>query len=202
MDLFPDDAPPPPKVHPGRKVTGRLESLLVGDLAGFETRPVERADMTFEGMAGDGHAGFTRKAGGREPWYPRGTEIRSGRQLSILSTEDLAAVAAELGLDAVDPAVIGGNLVISNVPNLSFLPAGTRLFFEGGASAVVEGQNAPCRYAGKALAERHPGRDDLELAFVAAAKRRRGVVASVERPGTVTAGTAVSVKIPEQWIWA
>ena len=76
MDLFPDDRPEP-RVHPGRKLTARLDLLLVGDLPGFETRAVETAALGFDGMAGDGHAGFTRKAGGREPWYPRGTEIRS-----------------------------------------------------------------------------------------------------------------------------
>lgn len=202
MDLFSGQDDPLPKVRGGRKLAARLDVVLVGDLPGFATRPVERAVLGFEGLAGDGHAGFTRRAGGREPWYPRGTEMRSGRQLSILSAEELVSVAVDLGLDTVDPAALGGNMVISGVPRFSFLPAGTRLFFEGGASVVVEAQNAPCRHAGKALAEMHPGHDGLDLAFVAAAKRRRGVVASVERPGEIAAGTAVTVRIPEQWIWA
>jgi hypothetical protein len=199
LDLF--DAELEPRVYPGRKLTGRLDAVLVGDLPGFETRPVPAADLAFAGMSGDGHAGHTRAAGSREPWYPRDTEIRSGRQLSILSAEELATVAAALGLAALDPAALGANLVLSGLPRLSFLPAGTRLFFETGASVVVEAQNAPCRYAGDALAARHPDAEDLSRRFVAAARRRRGVVASVERPGTVAAGTAVSVRIPEQWIY-
>ena len=61
--------------------------------------------------------------------------------------------------------------------------------------------NGPCRFAGKALAAVNPGRPDLELGFVEAAKRRRGVVASVERAGVVGAGETLSIRVPEQWVW-
>ncbi len=199
MDLFDDAAP---TVVPGRRLTARLVALLVGDGAGFETRPVREIAFRLDGIVGDGHAGFTRRAGGREPWYPRGAEIRSGRQVSVVSDEELSAVAGRLGLSAVDPAVIGANVVLSGVPQLSFLPAGTRMFFPGGATLVVEAKNAPCRLAGKALAERMD-RADLEFAFVEAAKRRRGIVASVERAGDASLdGGEVTLRVPEQWIYA
>ncbi|WP_181703985.1 MOSC domain-containing protein [Chthonobacter albigriseus] len=189
-----------PRLLPGRSIRGEAVDVLIGDGKGFRTRPVAALKLTFQGIAGDGHSGFTRKSGGREPWYPRGTEIRSGRQISIISEEELAAVAAALSLPTVDAGVIGANLVIRGVPRLSFLPAGTRISFESGAVLVVEACNAPCRLAGRALADAHPGRDDLELGFVSAARRKRGVVASVERPGDAAAGR-ITVKIPEQWIW-
>ncbi len=175
-------------------------ALLVGDGPGFETRRVSDLAFGFDGIVGDGHAGLTRKAGGREPWFPRGTEIRSGRQVSIVSEEELAAVARDLGIEAVDPAVIGANLVLAGVPHFSYLPPRTLITFAGGATLVIEAQNAPCRLAGKALADRL-GRADLELAFVAAAKRRRGLVASVERPGRVSDAGEVALRIPEQWIY-
>lgn len=192
---------PDPEVVPVAKPQGRIASVLVGDREGFLTRAVDRVVLDHEGMAGDGHRGFTRASGAREPWYQRGTEIRSGRQLSIVSVEDLAEVAGRLGIDSVDPALIGANLLVEGVPRFSYLPAGTRLFLDGGAVVVVEAMNGPCRYAGKALASAHPGREDIELGFVEAAMRRRGVVASVERAGTVSAGSAVQLRVPEQWIW-
>lgn len=190
-----------PAILPARKAAARLNRVLIGDGAGFSTRAVDRLTLTLAGIAGDRHAGFARPAGGREPWYPRGAEMRSGRQLTVVGEEELAALAAALGLPAVDAATLGANLVLAGLPQLSFLPAGTRLHAPGGAALVVEGQNAPCRHAGRALAARHPGRDDLELAFVAAARRRRGLVASVERPGILEAGTPLSLRLPEQWIY-
>ncbi|BBE72534.1 putative metal-sulfur cluster biosynthesis proteins YuaD [Pleomorphomonas sp. SM30] len=196
-DLF---GTPEPEIVPGRKLAARLEAVLIADGDGFATRPVDRFDLTLEGIAGDHHAGHVRRAGGREPWYPRGTAIRSGRQVSIVSAEDLAEVAAALGLAAVPPEAIGANMVLSGVARLSFLPAGSRLFLAGGAALVVEAQNAPCRDAGAALA-RALGRPELETAFAKAAARRRGLVASVERAGAAEAGTAVSVRVPAQWIW-
>ncbi|MFD1704499.1 MOSC domain-containing protein [Methylopila henanensis] len=195
-DLFGEIA-----IHPGRHIAGRLVDVLATPTPDtFETAPVARLALGFEGVPGDRHAGFVRPSGGREPWYERGTEIRSGRQLSIVSVEDLAEVAAAMELAEVAPAWIGANIVIRDVPRLSFLPTGTRLFFDGGAVVVVEGQNAPCRFAGAAIA-RHTGAASAELGFRAVARRLRGVVASVERPGAIEAGGAVAVKIPEQWIY-
>jgi hypothetical protein len=39
------------------------------------------------------------------------------------------------------------------------------------------------------------------LAFPKAARRGRGLVAWVERPGVVTVGDPVSVRVPEQWLY-
>ena len=55
-------------------------------------------EVTFEGFAGDRHAGLTMASGSRTPQYPRGTEIRNSRQVSCVSQEDLDAVAGALGL--------------------------------------------------------------------------------------------------------
>lgn len=188
-------------VHPGRRLTARLaQTFAVADAGSFETAPVAGLTLTLEGVPGDPHAGFTRRAGPREPWHPRGTEIRSGRQLSIVSVEELAEIAAALGRSAVEAGWIGADLVLEGLPSLSFLPAGTRLFFESGACVVVEAQNAPCRHAGRAIARR-TGQPGDELSFPKIAKRLRGVVASVERAGEVTAGSGVVVRVPEQWLY-
>lgn len=188
-------------IHPGRFLSAKLvATLATTDPDDFETAPTATLELGLDGIDGDRHAGFTRRSGGREPWYPRGTEMRSGRQLSIVSVEELADIAAALRIDAVEPGWIGANLVLSGAPRLSFLPPGARLTFESGAVIVVENQNAPCRFAGKAIG-RHAGLPGAEFAFPKVAKRLRGVVATVERAGAARAGGDVVIRIPEQWIY-
>ncbi|RVC17175.1 MOSC domain-containing protein, partial [Mesorhizobium sp. M7A.F.Ca.CA.004.04.2.1] len=146
---------------------------------------------------------FRCRAGGREPWYPRGTEMRNERQLSIVAADELAVVAQRMGLAEIRPEWIGANLVIEGVPNLSMLPAGTLLFFKGGVTIKIDVQNGPCRIAGRSIAE-NAGMADVEagaLLFPKVAKRLRGVVAWVEKPGTVRVREEISVRVPEQWIY-
>ena len=108
-----------------------------------------------------------------------------------------------MGLADLKPEWIGANLVISGIPRLSMLPGGTLIFFEGGATLKIDGQNAPCRYAGRSIAQ-HVGMADIEagsLLFPRHAKRHRGLVGWVEKPGRIVAGEGISVKVPEQWIY-
>src|SRR5262249_6931024 len=125
------------------------------------------------------------------------------RQLSIVAADELAMAAERMGIAEIRPEWIGANLVISGVPHLSTLPPRTLLFFANGATLKVDGQNEPCRLAGQSVAE-HAGMADVAagaLLFPKAAKRLRGLVAWVEKPGTITPGEAVSVRVPEQWIY-
>lgn len=192
-----------PEVLPGRKLAGRVTETLLAPFDHFETRAVPELRLSFAGIEGDLHAGLTRRAGGREPWYPRGTEMRNARQLSIVAGDELARIAAAMGLRAVEPHWLGANLVIDGVPALSMLPAGTLFFFSGGATLKVDGQNAPCRVAGRAVAgnARMADREAGALLFARVARRLRGLVAWVEKPGTIAPGEAVSVRVPEQWIY-
>ena len=202
LDLFPE-AEKPAEIIPARKLAAKAAALYVAPADHFQTRPVDELLLDFDGIAGDFHAGQTRRSGGREPWYPRGTEMRNERQLSIVAADELAVVAQRMGLAEIRPEWIGANLVIEGVPNLSMLPAGTLLFFKGGVTIKVDAQNGPCRIAGRSIAE-NAGMADVEagaLLFPKAAKRLRGVVAWVEKPGTVKAGEEISVRVPEQWIY-
>ncbi len=193
--------PAEPKVFAPARLPGRTEWLgLVAD-DGLRTAAAERIVMTFEGPAGDRHAGFTRPAGSREPWYPRGSAMRNGRQVTVVSAEDLEAIRLAMDLPRFEAAWIGTTIVVSGIARFSFLPAGTRLVFEGGAVLVVEGQNAPCRYAGREIAAEFPEREGLDLLFPKVARRLRGVVASVEREGTIVPAAALEAKLPEQWIY-
>ncbi|MER9374840.1 MOSC domain-containing protein [Mesorhizobium sp. M7A.F.Ca.US.010.02.1.1] len=202
LDLFPE-AEKPVEIIPARKLAARAAALYVAPADHFQTRPVDELRLGFDGISGDFHAGPTRRSGGREPWYPRGTEIRNERQLSIVAADELAVVAERMGLAEIRPEWIGANLVIEGVPNLSMLPAGTLLFFKGGVTIKVDAQNGPCRIAGRSIAE-NAGLADVEagaLLFPKMAKRLRGVVAWVEKPGTVKTGEEISVRVPEQWIY-
>ncbi|MCF6123732.1 MOSC domain-containing protein [Mesorhizobium sp. M7A.F.Ca.CA.001.07.2.1] len=203
LDLFPE-AEKPIEIIPARKLAAKAAALYVAPADHFQTRPVDELLLDFDGIAGDFHAGPTRRAGGREPWYPRGTEMRNERQLSIVAADELAVVAQRMGLAEIRPEWIGANLVIEGVPNLSMLPAGTLLFFKGGVTIKIDVQNGPCRIAGRSIAE-NAGMADVEagaLLFPKVAKRLRGVVAWVEKPGTVRVREEISVRVPEQWIYS
>jgi len=211
------------EIRPARKLSGSVAEVLKAAGRDFVSRPVDTLEVTFEGIAGDFHAGIARHSGGREPWYPRGTLMRNERQVSILSTGELTLVASNLGLPRVEAGWIGGNLVLEGIPDLSFLPPRTLLFFEGGVTLRVDGYNAPCRLAGGSIA-RHVGASrkggslaaafdetpdseidwtatDMALAFKDAAHMKRGLVAWVEKEGAIRAGESVSVRIWEQWIY-
>jgi hypothetical protein len=189
-------------IHPPFRLAGVVAGLFrTREPRSFETSPVEQLALGFEGIAGDRHGGFTRRSGGREPWYPRGTEMRNERQLSILSPDDLVDIAAGMDVPDVRPEWIGGNILISGIPRLTLLPPRTCLFFAGGVTIRVDGLNVPCRSSGRSVATRYPGREGLDIAFVRAARRSRGLVGWVEKPGTIAAGEAVEARVPEQWIY-
>ena len=97
---------------------------LVRDRAAtLRAEPVEAVELGFEGPLGDSHAGLTRPACTRvRAQHPKGAEIRNTRQISLLSAEDLAAIAATLGLPELDPALIGASLVVEGIPDLTRLP--------------------------------------------------------------------------------
>jgi hypothetical protein len=191
---------------PARRLQVKLAGLFVADGDGFETRPVESVEVDLEGLVvpglrGERHRGHSRGADARTPWYPRGTRIRNSRQISIVSAEELVEIAKRMKIPEVRPEWIGANLVFEGLPDLTAVARGTRLHFPGQACIAVEDENAPCRHAGGAVAARYDGVPGLDLAFVAAARHRRGVVAWIERPGIIKAGDTVEFRIPEQWIY-
>ncbi|TYC67213.1 molybdenum cofactor sulfurase [Stappia sp. BW2] len=198
LELLADDF----RITPAFRTDGKVESVLQTTTAeDFRTSATDALELTFEGISGDRHSGYTRKSGGREPYYPRGTEMCNERQISILSTEELSLIATRMGLPEMKGEWIGGNIILSGIPNLTMVPPRTRLVFEGGAVIRVDGENRPCRFAGAAIAEANPGGEGLDLLFPQKAKRQRGLVGYVEIPGQVTAGETVTAHVPEQWIY-
>jgi hypothetical protein len=173
-------------------ITGRVERVFVArESETLVSARVARATAAFGGFEGDKHAGWTRRADARVPWYPRGTIIRNERQVSIVSSEELARIALALGVSEVRAEWLGANLELSGVAALTLLAPRTRLVFSSGAVLTVEGENMPCRGPGRAI-QRALGIRGIEARFPKAALGLRGVVATVELPGEIAEGDTVS----------
>lgn len=177
--------------------SGQVVGVYLGlDPHSLVTTRADVAQVTWEGFAGDRHAGLTRPSDGRTPHYPRGTEIRNSRQVSIVSAEELAEIAAAMELETVLPEWLGANLLLTGIPRLARMPAGVRLFFASGAVLVSEGENLPCIAPGRVIQAAHPNIPGLAPLFVRAARGRRGIVAWVEKQGHIRVGDEVRLLHP------
>lgn len=184
------------------KIFARIDGLFrTLSPAGFRTAAVDTLALGFDGITGDRHSGLTRLSGGREPWYPRGTEIRNERQISLVSPADLAAIAASLGVPEVRPEWIGANVLVSGIEDFTLLPPRTTLFLSSGATLRIDGLNVPCRQSGRAVAAHYRAHTGLDLAFVKAARYRRGLVGWVEKPGAIAVGDTIKAHVPEHWCY-
>jgi MOSC domain-containing protein YiiM len=162
--------------------------------------PRQALDLTFEGIAGSVHGGRTRASCSRvTSQHPKGTPIANERQLSIISVEEMAEIAAKMGLDSLDPARLGASIVIEGIPDLSHLPPSSRLQAPSGATLVVDMQNRPCILPARSLDTVHPGQGKL---FKPAAEGRRGVTAWVQREGRIALGEELRLHVPDQRAWA
>lgn len=166
----------------------------------LRSEALDTANLSFAGIADECHGGLTRPACVRtKAQYPEGTEIRNVRQLSVLSAEELAAIAADMGLQAIDPSWVGASLVISGISNFTHVPPSSRLQMPSGASIAIDMENRPCVLPGREIEKDHAG---FGAAFKPAAKGRRGVTAWVEREGPVALGDTVTLHVPDQPVWA
>jgi hypothetical protein len=179
-----------------KNLIGKVIGLFLGlSSDSLITTPCEQATVTFTGLEGDKHAGYTRPSDGRTPYYKRGTEIRNDRQVSIVSIEELAEIASAMHLPEVRAEWLGANLCFSGIPKLTFLPPNTRLIFPDSAVLRVSYENNPCTGPGEAMQFNYPERTGLKSLFPKAAIHKRGVVAVVERPGVIRLGDGVKVEL-------
>ncbi len=175
------------------RFTGIAAGVYLGlDPESLVTTPQPQVAVTFAGFEGDRHAGITRKSDSRTPFYPRGIDIRSDRQVSIVSVEELAQIAVAMQLPEVRPEWLGANLLVQGIPSLSQLPPTTRLFFESEVVLVVQAENLPCQYPGKVIQDFY-GQPGLQSLFPKAGMHLRGLVACVERPGTIRQGEKITL---------
>lgn len=160
----------------------------------------ERLSFAFDGVEGEiRHHGFTRPSCSRvTAQHPKGTEIANVRQISIVSAEELAAIAAACDLPRIDPVWLGATIVVAGLPDFSHLPPSSRLQGPDGVTLVVDMQNRPCHLPAREIEADAPGHG---AAFKAGAKGRRGVTAWVERPGVLNLGDTLRLHVPDQRAW-
>ncbi len=177
--------------------------VWLGQACGKSSRRAEaheRLNLGFHGLSGERHEGENRHSCLRvKNLYPTGTEIRNVRQLSILSEEELAQIAAEIELDTLDPGLLGANLILSGIPDFTHVPPSSRLQAPDGATLTIDMENRPCVFPGREIEQDAPGHG---TGFKPAAKGRRGVTAWVERPGELKIGDALTLFVPDQRAWA
>ncbi len=167
--------------------------------ASLRSHPLAEIAVSLEGFEGEAHGGLTRPSCSRVTGlHPKGTEIRNARQIAIVSAEEMAEVAALMGVAAFDPAWSGASIVVEGLPDFSRLPPSSRLQAPDGTTLVVDMENRPCHLPARVVDEDAPG---LGRAFKASAKGRRGVTAWVEREGTLHVGDALTLHVPDQRAW-
>lgn len=183
-------------------VIGRITWLgIVPDrAAALASIPREVLSLTFAGPEGEDHGGLTRPSCSRVlSQYPtRGTEIKNTRQLAVVSAEELAEIAAEIGVAAFDPRWIGATIVIEGIPDFTHVPPSSRLQAPSGATITVDMENRPCVLPGPVINADVPGAGQK---FKTAAKSKRGVTAWVEREGDIALGDEISLHVPDQRAW-
>ena len=175
---------------------GRVVSVHVGEAGNRTKESRPSIEVRLDGINGDKHAGFTRKALEKED-YPTGIELRNDRQWSALSVSEVEIMRTKMNLRELAAGVLGPNLVIDGIDDFSRLPRGTKLTFPSGATLVVEGFNPPCADMGTHIASVYPkdadGKPTQGNMFPKAAINERGLVGVVDRPGIITVGEEVVV---------
>lgn len=167
--------------------------------ASLKSTAVDHVMARFSGVDGEHHAGLTRLSCSRvTSQYRKGTDIRNVRQFSILSAEELEAIAAKMGLDRLDPALVGASMIVRGIPDFTHVPPSSRLQSKSGATLVVDMANRPCHLPADPINQDSPG---YGRSFKTAAKGLRGVTAWVECEGKLQVGDTLRLHVPDQRPW-
>lgn len=183
------------------KFTGEIVWLGVNDdrEVSLRGRAIEQMDLSFAGNTGESHSGLTRNSCSRVlAQYPRDTEIRNTRQLSIVSQEELEKIASVMGIDEFDPAWVGASMVIKGIPDFTLVPPNSRLQSPSGATLTIDMENRPCVLPAKVINQDMPS---MGPKFKPAAQNLRGVTAWVEREGILRVGDEIILHVPDQPVW-
>ncbi|MEL6220247.1 MAG: sulfurase, partial [Pseudomonadota bacterium] len=107
------------------EITGTVTwlGLVPSGVEHIRSAAVTEMSLDWGGPVGDVHHGVTRPACVRvKRQYAADTEIRNARQLSILSEEEMAEIAAALGMEKLEPEWLGATVVMQGIPDLTLLP--------------------------------------------------------------------------------
>lgn len=172
---------------------GVITYVGIGDIN--ETASVEKEfiECSLEGIVGDRHFGFTKKADVRDkpiPKYLNGERhlVRNWRQWSAVSEEELAEVAKDMGITNIKPEWLGANFCVKGISEFTKIPKGSTLWFPDGTILTVEDENEPCIYPAKEISKNIRDQDFQEKDFVIHAQHKRGLVGVVYQPGKISNG--------------
>jgi len=140
----------------------KAEIVWIGSVRGADTirsEPRATLTLTFDGAVEEGrHAGRNRASCSRvTSQHPKGTEIANVRQLCIVSGEEMVTIAADLGLDALDPEWLGASLVLRGISDFTHVPPSSRLQGPDGATLVIDMENRPCTLVSREIETDRPG---------------------------------------------
>ena len=182
-------------------IQGILSGIFVASEPGsLVSKRVKEARVLENGLEGDKHVGWFRKADARATRYPKGILIWNSRQISIVSEEELALIANDLGVKKIEPEWLGANLYLRSIPDISLLQPRTKLFIpnkNGGPEVgiYVTAPNKPCVGPGEVIQLHYPDVIGLASKIPKVAMNSIGVVAVVEHGGIVSSGSPVYVVV-------
>ncbi len=192
--------------------TGRVDAVCVCE-NGVRSERRTKILLFDDGVRGDRHAGRQRQINVRDKTLlafgiPKDTPCAATRQVTAVSTEELASIARTLGIDGmIKLGSLGENLVITGIPRFTELPPGTFLCFKApdgtvrAAVLAVWGENTPCVVVGTKVQEDFPNCPNITGRFVKAADRKRGLALFVMCGGAIKEGDTVVALIPEHRLY-
>ena len=182
--------------------TARITWLgrVVAENGTMRSEPLDEAMAVFGGFVGESHFGVTRPSCVRvRSQHKQGTTINNVRQLSVMSAEEIAHIAEKMGLEDIDPTLLGASLILEGIADFTHVPPSSRLqSATTGATLMVDMVNRPCVLPGREIEMEHEG---FGAKFKPAAVGKRGVTASVEREGLLKIGDIMRLHIPDQRSW-
>ena len=183
--------------------TARITWLgrVVAENGTMRSEPLDEAMAVFGGFVGESHFGVTRPSCVRvRSQHKQGTTINNVRQLSVMSAEEIADIAEKMGLEDIDPTLLGTSLILEGIADFTHVPPSSRLqSATTGATLMVDMVNRPCVLPGREIEMEHEG---FGAKFKPAAVGKRGVTASVEREGLLEIGDVMRLHIPDQRSWS
>ena len=183
--------------------TARITWLgrVVAENGTMRSEPLDEAMAVFGGFVGESHFGVTRPSCVRvRSQHKQGTTINNVRQLSVMSAEEIADIAEKMGLEDIDPTLLGASLILEGIADFTHVPPSSRLqSATTGATLMVDMVNRPCVLPGREIEMEHEG---FGAKFKPAAVGKRGVTASVEREGLLEIGDVMHLHIPDQRSWS
>ena len=183
--------------------TARITWLgrVVAENGTMRSEPLDEAMAVVGGFVGESHFGVTRPSCVRvRSQHKQGTTINNVRQLSVMSAEEIAHIAEKMGLEDIDPTLLGASLILEGIADFTHVPPSSRLqSATTGATLMVDMVNRPCVLPGREIEMEHEG---FGAKFKPAAVGKRGVTASVEREGLLEIGDVMRLHIPDQRSWS